>query len=100
MVETSPIPHGPEPVRGPAQDLLRPTLDPGRGAAFRVLLDGLEEQSRRLQDASGEVERPEQLAGAVERARESLEEALTVGDRLLEAYRAAQQRTESGPTGG
>ena len=100
MVENTPIPNRPEPLRGPEQGAQRPSADPARGAAFRVLLDQLENQAHRLQDASGEVERPEQLAGAVEQARESLADALTLGDKLLEAYRAARQQAENGETEG
>jgi len=64
------------------------------GPAFEVLLEKLEAHARELRDDSGSVESPAELAGAVDRARASLEDALTLSDQLLEAYRQSmQQRT-------
>jgi len=64
------------------------------GPAFEVLLEKLEARARELRDDSGSVDNPAQLAGAVDRARASLEDALTLSDQLLEAYRQSlQQRT-------
>ena len=60
------------------------------GAAFRVLLEQLEERARELSARSAEVTDASELAGAVDSARASLDEALTLGERLLEAYREAR----------
>lgn len=65
-----------------------------RGPAFQVLLDKLQAQARELQDRSKTVERPEDLAEAARHAQDSLEAALSFGDRLLEAYR---ERLQNGP---
>lgn len=75
-----------------------PTRPSEQGAAFRALLEKLEGHARGLADASGDVREPAELAGAVDRARASLEDALSLGDQLLEAYRAANRRAEQGET--
>jgi hypothetical protein len=56
------------------------------------MLDKIEERARSLAQDSRAVERPEQLAGAVDSARESLEDVLSLKDRLLEEYRQAQRQ--------
>ncbi len=61
------------------------------GAAFRVLLDQLEDQATGLQQTSEQIEKPEELAQAVVRARESLTQAFSLRDQLLEAWRASRQ---------
>lgn len=60
------------------------------GAAFRVLLERLEERARELSEQSLEVADASGLAGAVDTARASLADAMTLGERLLEAYREAR----------
>jgi hypothetical protein len=66
---------------------------PGQGTspAFQVLLERLSESARDLQEKTQGVEKPDQLAGAVDRARRSLDDALNLGGRLLEAWRAERQ---------
>ena len=59
--------------------------------AFRVLLDRLSESAQELRQQAAGLSKPEHLAGAVDSARESLNEALSLGDQLLEAWRAEQQ---------
>lgn len=66
----------------------------GGGTAFRVLLERLEGGARRLQESGDSPLAPEELAGAVDRARATLDDALSLGDQILEAYRAAVQRDE------
>ena len=61
------------------------------GAAFRALLDELQEKARRLKEDGEALSQPAELAGAVDRARASIDDALSLSDQLLEAYRAAQQ---------
>jgi hypothetical protein len=60
--------------------------------AFEALLEKLERRAAELRAQADAVEEPEQLASAVEDARTSLEDALSLGASLLEAYRQAQQQ--------
>lgn len=62
------------------------------GPAFKALLDRLEGQAVGLRRESEQVQGPADLAGAVDNARASLSDALSLGGQLLEAYRAAQQQ--------
>jgi len=59
-------------------------------AAFRVLLDKLQAQARELEEKSQAVEAPEHLAEAVDMARASLDDALSLSDQLLERFREAE----------
>lgn len=61
------------------------------GPAFRALLDELQEKARLLKQDGEALSQPGDLAGAVDRARASIDDAFSLGDQLLEAYRAAQQ---------
>lgn len=65
------------------------------GTAFRALLERLEEQTRRLREEGEGLADPAALASVVDRARSSIEDAATLGDELLEAYRAARLRPAS-----
>lgn len=68
------------------------------GPAFQALLEQLGAQAAGLRAAGeGDLE-PQDLAGAVDQARASLEDAISLGDQLLEAYRAAQHKRETGQT--
>jgi hypothetical protein len=77
-------------------DLVRPAeaQDPARGIAFRALLEQLDRDARALEQHSTAIRDAEELAGAVDRAGTSLQDALSLGDRLLEAYRATLARSE------
>ncbi len=68
-----------------------PASNPAEGAAFKALLEKLEEGNRRMAAAAAGVESPGDLAGAVSDAGRSVQQALDLGDELLEAYRASQQ---------
>lgn len=72
--------------------------DPKAGAAFRALLERLEEKTRALGQASEALDDPRQLGEAVQSARDSVEQAVLLGSDLLEAYRAAQQRAAGDST--
>jgi hypothetical protein len=72
--------------------------DPKAGAAFRALLERLEEKTRALGEASESLDDPRRLGEAVMNARASVEEAVLLGTDLLEAYRAAQQRAAANST--
>jgi hypothetical protein len=87
------------PIRGRGPQGVRPTdaAAPARGAtpeggspAFRALLESLEARAADLR--AKPADSPDDLAGAVDRARASLEDALDLKDRLLEAYRADRTR--------
>lgn len=64
---------------------------PASNPAFEVLLERLTTRAAELEQRSQRVETPEQVGQAVDAARASLEDALTLGERLLEAYRHARQ---------
>ena len=95
-----PLQNGAGQVKGPAGVTPGPAVEGPRdakaGAAFKALLERLEEGTRRLARASEGVNGARDLAGAVDPAGESIQEAMQLGDELLEAYRAARQRAETG----
>jgi len=100
MVENTPVPRtpGPDPARESGAAAARPAGAAARGdaAAFQVLLEKLQAQARRLHGASEAIDGPEDLPGAIDSARETLRDALSLSDQLLEAYRQSQL---AGPTG-
>ncbi len=65
------------------------------GAAFHALLERLETQARELEAQSRSIESPKDLTGAVDRAHASLQDALSLGDRLVEAYKEALARNQA-----
>lgn len=99
-----PLQRGVKPVAGiaeaGAQRAAQAPHDPRAGAVFKALLERLEGETRRLGEASDGVHGVQDLAGAVDVARASVEEAIQLGDELLEAYRAARQRAETGSSEG
>ena len=104
MAETPKInPAGPDPIRAaqPAQfaKVAPKKLDDARAAApaFRVLLDRLTSRADELAKKSQAAEDPEKLPGAVDAARASLEDALSLSEKLLEAYRQAQRESGAQP---
>lgn len=66
----------------------------GGSAAFRALLENLEQRAAGLRSEAPDS--PRGLADAVDAARASLEDALDLKDRLLEAYRADLRRDGAG----
>jgi flagellar hook-basal body complex protein FliE len=62
------------------------------GAAFQALLERLETNARELEAQSQSIESPQDLTGAVDRAHASLQDVLSLSDRLVEAYREALAR--------
>jgi len=96
MDERIPIPGGLSPIRGVDPATQKPATAPEAGPAFRALLEQLKSGAQDLTRASEALEKPEELAGAVDRARATLDDALSLGDQLLEAFRAANQRLSSG----
>jgi len=65
------------------------------GVAFQVLIEKLETQARELERDASRVESPADLAGAVDRAQASLEGALELSERLLEAFHASRRHSEA-----
>ncbi len=63
---------------------------------FEALLEGLAGRAQELDRAARAVQGPAELAGAVETARASLEDALTLREELLAAYRERLQRGDAG----
>lgn len=70
------------------------------GPAFQALLDKLQEQARSLSADSEKVDKAEDLSGAVDRAKSTLTDALSLSDQLLEAYRQASTAPKEEPGGG
>ena len=70
----------------------RPNARPDRagGAAFQALLEKLEAQAKQLEASTQGLDDPRALAGAVDVARASLDDASSLGDQLLEAFRSSQ----------
>jgi hypothetical protein len=82
-------------------DQPRPT---GSGAAadarlFETLLERLTARAAELEEKSKTLAAPEELPGAVDAARASLEDALALGAELLEAYRASRTNTGGASAG-
>jgi hypothetical protein len=95
------IPHVPS---DPSEVVRATTAGPARearaargGPAFEALLERLEARAAELEEKSNTLAEPEQLPEAVDAARASLEEALRLGEELLEAYRAARRAPEARP---
>ena len=86
---TGPI-QGPGETASPASR--RAAASEKENPAFRVLLERLQEQAHELAEKSKGVDGAAELSGAVDVARASLDDALSLSDRLLEAYREAQYR--------
>ncbi|MEM7307061.1 MAG: hypothetical protein AAF682_10350 [Planctomycetota bacterium] len=94
-IHNNPAPDAIRPAGGSEPRAPRVEESSGETPAFQVLLERLSQSAKELEEKSAEVENPENLAGAVDQARESLNDALLLGDQLLEAWRAESQ-TKSG----
>lgn len=87
------------PPTGPQRTgAIEPTLSrtksasPGAAASFEALLENLEQKAQAL-DAKARAElAPDELAQAVDEARSSLEDALALQERLLEAWRQSKHQ--------
>jgi|694.fasta_scaffold01508_15 hypothetical protein len=62
------------------------------GVAFHALLERLDGQARDLRQEAGRVENTGDLQEAVDRANESLRDALDITARIVESYREALAR--------
>jgi hypothetical protein len=92
----NPIPSRPTLPLGPLEGAPASRgREPGRAKGeveFQALLERVEQRARKLATDAAGVDAPEQLAQAMQTARESLEDVLSLKQRLLEAYRAEQRR--------
>lgn len=77
---------------GGAGEVRRPEGASGDAPAFRSLLEQLEQRAADLRRNEAEVGDASRLAGALGDVRASLEDALSLKDQLLEAYRASLSR--------
>lgn len=99
MVDKIQNTSGVGPIQGPGGKQ-KQAAEAGGGAAFKALLDRLQDQARELQGASeGQLEAMD-LASAVDRAHSSLQDALSLSDQLLEAYRESVQNTNADGSSG
>lgn len=76
------------------------TADASGGVAFKALLERLEQDARSLESQTKTVEDPAALADVTRRAHASLQDALSIGDQLLEAYRQALAQPDVANTSG
>ena len=74
------------------------STDAGQGVAFRALLEQLADRAKALEESSTKPMKADDLAGAVDRAHQSLQDALALSGQLIEAYRASV-KTKLGPNG-
>jgi hypothetical protein len=91
-------PAGPDPVRGgqPA-DQTRRSGDKGPvSPAFQVLLERLTARMGELEQKKEGADAPEQISEAMDTARASLEDALSLSEQLLEAFRETERRRGAG----
>ena len=96
-----PLPIDPKHVSGPDSvggqpSARKPSTEESAGVEFRAMLERLENRASDLAEKTEQVEGPDELGRAVDSARESLEEALSLKDQLLEAYRQAERQDEAG----
>jgi hypothetical protein len=68
---------------------------PTGGPAFQALLAKLQTKASDLRSSSGDIGDSAQLRGAMEQARTTLLDALSLGDQVLEAFRGTQLATEA-----
>lgn len=89
----------PDSVRpvGPARPARGPASAPSTSPAFEIMLERLSARAAELEEKSKTLASPEELPDAVDAARASLEDALHLGEELLEAFRAQQHEPEERP---
>jgi hypothetical protein len=94
MVDPASLPNI-GPTKGVARDnaAKQTAKTPETGAAFKALLDQLADRARELEKTSAKPVDASELAGAVEEAHGSLQDALSLSTQLIEAYRANVQQS-------
>ena len=90
MSETPKIPSTAPSVARAAQPAPSASKSTNARPAFEALFERLTTRAAELEEKSKTLATPAELSGAVDTARASLEDALTLGEKLLEAYRAAR----------
>lgn len=104
MAAAAPLPSGNRPDRidglGASSQVEKRSESTQGGVVFRALLEKLEVQAQELKNQAGGVEKADDLAGAVGQAQESLEQALSLSDRLVEAFRQSLQQERGGAARG
>ena len=96
-------PGGLRPTQGPGAiggNLKTPREKAEGGIAFKALLDKLQGQADSLRADSEAALEAEELSGAVDRAHASLQDALSLSDQLLEAFRESAQNPGREAAGG
>jgi len=66
--------------------------------AFRALIERLRDQARVLEHSAAQPIEARELSGAVQAAQASLNDALSIADGLVEAYRSSRIQTSSTPS--
>ena len=95
MSENQPITNGAIRIGASPAPTTSSSTSTANGAAFQALIEKLEAQARELQAESAKVSGPGDLAQAVDHAHASLQDALSLSERLLEAYRASMHATDA-----
>lgn len=98
-------PQGPQSPRDASETARSKAAGAARGAqaggearpAFKALLDRLEQKARELEDRAAHVDGAPDLAGAMQGAKSSLEDALTLGQELLESLMQSRQQSAAPP---
>jgi hypothetical protein len=91
-------PAGPDPVRGgqPENPAQRAGDKGSNSPAFHVLLERLTARMGELEQQKEGADAPEQISEAMDTARASLEDAVSLSEQLLEAFREAERRRGAG----
>jgi hypothetical protein len=84
------LPSDPARIAPSGARVPEPATNRHPGPAFEALLERLSARAVELRQRSQTLSSPAELPEAVDAARASLEDALVLGQELLEAYRAAQ----------
>jgi hypothetical protein len=95
MAENQPIQGGSIRVGATPASNAPKSASETNGAAFQALIEKLEAQARDIQAESATVSGPNELAQAVDHAHASLQDALSLSERLLEAYRASMHAPDA-----
>ena len=91
-ISWKPTPASVESISTAKHAVEKPAVD---GAAFRAVLERLENAARDLSERSESLEDTSDLSGAVQDAASSLDDVLALRDSVLEAYRSAQQASKA-----
>ena len=85
--------HGADGVGRTPNAGARPETNKSGGVAFKALLERLQAQAAEREQSSRTVDGAAELSSAVDVARASLDDAMSLSDQLLEAYRHSKHLT-------